>query len=397
MLQMLIIGGGIHGVHLAHCLLQQSPLTHDDIRILDPHDELLHEWCRCTRNCGMQYLRSPSVHHIDIDPFSLDKYAALAENRHRANFIPPKSRPSVELFHRHCRMVIDNHRLASLQIRGRALEILNRIGHVSVVTAEETIHARFVLLALGMGEKPLWPHWAAHLREQGVQVNHVFDSGFCLDDLQADGPVAVIGAGISGGQLALHLIEKGFESVLLVSRKAIQVSDFDFEPGWLGRKYLDQFHRQSNDQRRQQITAARAKGSVPRKMKLALSKAAAMNQLTCIVDDITDAKCQNGGVLLIGRHGRYDCQKIVLATGFTETRPGKGFINHAIKEFDLKAAACGFPVIGPSLRWHERIFVTGPLSELQIGPSARNIAGARHSGRRIIDAFNKESISQKAI
>jgi len=40
---MLIIGGGIHGVHLGHCLLHQSPLTHDDIRILDPHDELLHE------------------------------------------------------------------------------------------------------------------------------------------------------------------------------------------------------------------------------------------------------------------------------------------------------------------------------------------------------------------
>ncbi len=392
MLQMLIIGGGIHGVHLAHCLLQQSPLTHDDIRILDPHDELLHEWWRCTRNCGMQYLRSPSVHHIDIDPFSLDKYAAKAENRQYANFIPPKSRPSVELFHRHCRMVIDDHRLESLQIRGRALEILNRTGHVSVVTAEETIHARFVLLALGMGEKPFWPHWAARLREQGALVNHVFDPGFCLDDLQADGPVAVIGAGISGGQLALHLTEKGFESVLLVSRKAIQVSDFDFDPGWLGPKYLDRFHRQSNDQRRQQIMAARAKGSVPRKMKLALDKATAMNQLTCIVDDITDAKCQNGGALLIGRHGRYDCQKIVLATGFTENRPGNGFINQAIKEFDLKAAACGFPVIGPSLQWHERIFVTGPLSELQIGPSARNIAGARHSGRIITDAFNKESI-----
>jgi hypothetical protein len=397
MLKMLIIGGGIHGVHLAHCLLQQSPLTHDDIRILDPHDELMHEWWRCTRNCGMQYLRSPSVHHIDIDPFSLDKYAAKAENRQNANFIPPKSRPSVELFHRHCQMVIDNHRLASLQIRGRGLELINRIGHVRVVTADDTILARFVLLALGMGEKPLWPHWAARLREQGVMVNHVFDPGFCLDEFQADGPVAVIGAGISGGQLALHLTEKGFESVLLVSRKAIQVSDFDFEPGWLGPKYLDRFHRQSNDQRRQQIMAARAKGSLPRKMKLALDKATAMNQLTCIIDDITDAKCQNGGALLIGRHGRYDCQKIVLATGFTENRPGNGFINQAIKEFDLKTAACGFPVIGPSLQWHERIFVTGPLSELQIGPSARNIAGARHSGRRITETFNEESIPRKVI
>jgi uncharacterized NAD(P)/FAD-binding protein YdhS len=33
---MLIIGGGIHGIHLVHRLLHQTPLTHDDIRILDP-------------------------------------------------------------------------------------------------------------------------------------------------------------------------------------------------------------------------------------------------------------------------------------------------------------------------------------------------------------------------
>jgi len=45
----------------------------------------------------------------------------------------------------------------------------------------------------------------------------------------------------------------------------------------------------------------------------------------------------------------------------------------------------------------ERIFVTGPLSELQIGPSARNIAGARHSGIRITAAFNKESIPYREI
>jgi len=392
MLQMLIIGGGIHGVHLAHRLLHDTWLTHDDIRILDPHEELLHEWRRRTRNCGMQYLRSPSVHHIDIDPRSLDKYAALSENRQEANFIPPKDRPSVKLFDRHCRLVIEDHHLESLHIRARALEMINRIGHVSVVTAEETIHTRFVLLALGMGDQPLWPHWATRLREQGLMLNHVFDPGFRLEDIEPDGPIGVIGAGISGGQLVLHLTEIGFKRVLLVSRKANQVNDFDFDPGWLGPMYLDRFHRQSNDQRRQQILAARAKGSVPRDMKLALDKATAMNQLTYIVDDITDAKCQNRGALLLGRHGQYDCQKIVLATGFTENRPGNGFISQAIEEFGLETAACGFPVIGPSLQWHERIFVTGPLSELEIGPAARNIAGARHSGRRIIAVFEKNSI-----
>ena len=74
-----------------------------------------------------------------------------------------------------------------------------------------------------------------------------------------------------------------------------------------------------------------------------------------------------------------------------------GGIHGVHKEFDLKTAACGFPVIEPTLQWHDRIFVTGPLSKLQIGPSARNIAGARHSGRRITAAFNKASIPRKAI
>jgi hypothetical protein len=117
-----IIGGGIHGTHLAYRLLHHTPLTHDDIRILDPHAELLRKWWRCTRNCGMHYLRSPSVHHIDINPFSLDKFARLPENRHDSNFIAPKDRPSVKLFHKHCRMVIDSHRPASLRIQGTALE-----------------------------------------------------------------------------------------------------------------------------------------------------------------------------------------------------------------------------------------------------------------------------------
>ncbi len=397
MLKMLIIGGGIHGVHLAHCLLQQTPLTHDDIRILDPHEELLHEWRRCTRNCGMRYLRSPSVHHIDIDPFSLDKYAVLPENRQNANFIPPKYRPSVELFHKHCRMVIDTHRLKSMQIQGTALESMNHINYVSVVTEDEVIDARMILLAVGMNNQPLWPHWATLLKEQGAPVHHVFDPDFHLNAIQNRGPIAVVGSGISGAQLALHLAEKGFDDILLVSRKAIQVSDFDFAPGWLGPKYLDHFRQQSLDERRQRIKAARMKGSLPQDTKALIDNAIAEKQISCVVDDITDGNCQAGMLSLSGRHGQYACGQIILATGFQEKRPGNGFITQTIKEFHLKTASCGFPVIGPSLQWHERIFVSGPLSELQIGPSARNIAGARHSGRIITDAINKELISGKAI
>ena len=45
----------------------------------------------------------------------------------------------------------------------------------------------------------------------------------------------------------------------------------------------------------------------------------------------------------------------------------------------------GYPIIDPSLRWHPR-YVTGPLAELELGPSSRNIAGARRAGERILEA-----------
>jgi hypothetical protein len=294
-------------------------------------------------------------------------------------------------------MVIDTHCLESMRIQGTALESMNHINHVSVVTENEVIDARMILLAVGMNNRPLWPQWANLLRDQGAQIHHVFDPAFCLNTTQKQGPIAVVGSGISGVQLALHLAEKGFDDVLLISKKPVQVSDFDFDPGWLGSKYLDLFSRQSLETRRQRITAARMKGSIPHSTKALMDSAIAEEQISFIMDDITDATCQDGSLLLSGRCGQLACQQVILVTAFREERPGHGFIAQTIKEFHLKTASCGFPVIGPSLHWHERIFVSGPLSELQIGPSARNIAGARHSGGRITAAFNKESTPSIAI
>lgn len=390
MLEMLIIGGGIHGVHLAHCLLQQTPMSRDDIRIVDPHNELLHEWHFRTGNCGMKYLRSSSVHHLDAHPFSLRRFAAQKENRKDSNFIQPKDRPSLELFDAHSRMVIDRYQLDSLHLQDRVVELQDRGSYINVLTAGQTLKTRSVLLAIGMGEQPLWPGWAVRLREKGIVVHHVFEHDFCLDDLLSGGPVAVIGGGISGGHVALRMVEKSKSGVTLISKSEVSVSNFDFAPGWIGPRYTEPFYRSPLDQRRQQIVDARAKGSVPEDMKLALDKAVTKNQLSIMVDDITAGQRYNGGALLLGLQNQIECQKVVLATGFVEKRPDGGFLTRAIGEFNLKTAACGFPLVNPSLKWHDRIFVTGPLSELQIGPVARNIVGARHASARITAAYNEE-------
>lgn len=384
MLEVIIIGGGIHGTHLANVLLNRTLLTHDDIRILDPHENLLHVWSRCTRNCGMRYLRSPPVHHIAIDPFSLDKYARREENKNEGKFMPPKDRPSLDLFQRHCQMVIEKNRLQSMLIQGRAVEILNQGSHLSVLTDTETINTRYVILAIGMNEQPFWPDWAVRLRQSAAPVNHVFDPAFHPDKIEDHGPICIVGSGISGVQLALKIAERTDNGILLISKQPVRVVDIDFDPGWLGPKYLDSFRHQPLEKRRLLINKAREKGSIPGDTKIFLEKAVEMNQIVIHVDEITDSFFSGEAISLSGIYGRYECSQVILATGFEQRRPGNGFIDQAIHELGLKTFSCGFPVIGKDLRWHDRVFVSGPLSELQIGPSARNIAGAREAGRIII-------------
>ncbi|MEJ2475768.1 MAG: hypothetical protein P8Y74_18080, partial [Desulfobacterales bacterium] len=75
---------------------------------------------------------------------------------------------------------------------------------------------------------------------------------------------------------------------------------------------------------------------------------------------------------------------VVLATGFRSNRPGGDFIDQIIEEFGLQCGPCGYPIVGEDLRWAANIFVTGPLGELQLGPCARIIIGARNAGRHLL-------------
>ncbi len=43
-------------------------------------------------------------------------------------------------------------------------------------------------------------------------------------------------------------------------------------------------------------------------------------------------------------------------------------------------------ILDPLLRWHPRIHVMGPLADLEIGPVARNIIGARLAATHIVHA-----------
>nr|WP_249023480.1 hypothetical protein [Planococcus salinarum] len=52
----------------------------------------------------------------------------------------------------------------------------------------------------------------------------------------------------------------------------------------------------------------------------------------------------------------------------------------------MKCANCGFPIVNGNLQWDQNLYVMGSLAELEIGPIAKNISGARQAAERIIGA-----------
>ena len=119
-------------LHLAARLIGQAGVSQEGIRIIDPGPKLLHSWYRCSQNTGMRFLRSPSVHHLDVDPFSCDclrnrSVDAIA----KVPFTPPYDRPSVQLFSAHCDHVISKFQLQSIHVQDKVVDVdLRCDGHV---------------------------------------------------------------------------------------------------------------------------------------------------------------------------------------------------------------------------------------------------------------------------
>ena len=378
----LIIGGGIHGVHLAARLLGQVSVEASRLRIIDPGDRLLERWRTCTDLTGMPHLRSPSVHHLDVEAHALLRFAGKRRKRKPGLFAHPYDRPALSFFNAHCERVIDTFGLSDLHIKDRAVHCsVDCEGVVVQLSGGATITAQQVILAMGAGEQPEWPDWAPR---QHARVQHVFAPGFDAWPTSLE-TVVVAGGGISAGQVALRLLDEGHD-VHLVSRHALRKHQFDSDQGWLGPKLMVGFNRERNyDRRRAIISKARHKGSVPPDIWRALDYAIkggrlhwheyAVDQLDVHPDKMT-LQLSGAGVL--------EAHRVLLATGFAANRPGGAMVDRLVASAALPCASCGYPIVDKALRWHPRIFVSGPLAELELGPVSRNIAGARRAGDRLV-------------
>ncbi|MEM8712098.1 MAG: FAD-dependent oxidoreductase, partial [Planctomycetota bacterium] len=335
-----------------------------------------------TRAIGMRFLRSPVMHHIDVEPYSLAHFAAASTATQDECFTPPNDRPSLELFNAHSVHVLRQTGLGQRHVRGEVERVTLAPERVTVGLRDGShLTAKRAVLSIGEGDGLARPDWA---RVDDARLVHAFDDGLDVTEWEP-GRVCVVGAGITGGHMALHLASHG-HTVALVSRHLPRVKPYDSDPGWFGPKYMRAYDRlNSHERRRWTIQHARNRGSMTPGLYASVREAIKRGEVQMHVSTVKAVDTSGAALgVTLGTGQAFEVDRVVCATGFPGRRPGGAMVEDLIQRHDLAVAPCGFPIVDAALRWHPRLHVTGALADLEIGPVARNIAGARKAADRIL-------------
>ncbi|HZG72495.1 MAG TPA: FAD/NAD(P)-binding protein [Chondromyces sp.] len=391
MYEWVIVGGGIQGITMATFLLNRGKTSIDKLAIIDPHSEPLQNWKRCTNIISMPYLRSPFVHHLDVEPFSLQAFVKRKSYDWNTAFYGIYKRPSLQVFNEHCEHIIENLSMHKAWIQGRVGNAKRtENGWIVELHNGRELRGKNLVLAIGIGEQPSWPEWAEKLKKRlGSSVYHIFDSDLPNFE-QLEYPLTIIGGGITSVHLAIKLSAMFPKDVTLLKRHPFRIYDFDSDPGWLGPKNQRPFHQLSSyKKRREQIITARHKGSIPRDLYAKLLRRVRRGSLHIADEQVEQAMVSNGQIMLYDEQDNliHQTGTVLLATGFKPTLPGREWLAPMIHKYHLKCAECGYPILSKSLQWGPGLYVTGALAELEMGPIARNISGARQAAERIVSSL----------
>ncbi|WP_406944247.1 FAD/NAD(P)-binding protein [Halobacillus sp. SY10] len=376
MYKWVIIGGGIQGCTVASYLLHSKKADTPSLKVIDPHEDPLHRWKTLTRRVGMKYLRSTSVHHLDPDPHSLRKFSKKEE--YAQPFIGRYDRPRLDLFNDYHEGLFQRYEWNDFWMQATVTGLEKKTDGWEINTDGRSISAERVVLAIGVNNRPHLPEWA-DLSDK--RMGHLFSS----DEVKISGSLVIVGGGISAAHLANTYAMDGEKEVTLLKRHPFRIKDFDSDPGWLGPKYMNDFHKVTcYEKRREMIKAARHRGSITNGLSVKLKRHEREGRLKIITDQIEEAAYVKDHIhLSLKENDGIKAQTVLLATGADQCVPGMEWLEGVIHSCALRTAPCGFPVVDAHLEWGPGLYVAGALAELEIGPSARNIAGARRAAERI--------------
>jgi len=305
------------------------------------------------------------------------------------------------------------------------------VASVTIVRGQEeeplTIQAKNVVLALG-SDDPTYPSWACHHDDKN-SIPHILDTAsFDPNAFSIPSKIAIVGGGISAVHKALDIVGRSQNAaeninhdaplVHIISRHEIREQQFDTHQEWmmdqdaversqkaggsgLPQRQVEFRQLQSFLERRKVIQQERRAGTIPASLcRKGLQDAIRKKQIEWHVGDITDVTLiddedpKKTCLLVTGEDGttreNIVVDQVLLATGFGKRPPDSDSIVAQLKESaNLPVSPhCGYPIVDSKLRWsHPRLFVTGALAELELGPSARNLAGARMAAERILGGF----------
>uniref|UniRef100_A0A7S4K8P4 L-ornithine N(5)-monooxygenase [NAD(P)H] n=1 Tax=Odontella aurita TaxID=265563 RepID=A0A7S4K8P4_9STRA len=413
-----VVGGGPHGVHIAARLLEEGGVSRGDLAIVDDEDQLLVKWKRRTMATGMAYLRSSSSYHLDVEEDALRNYAKKSKMVDgRSLFAPDYKRPLLELFNQHCDHVVDKFDLGDVHVQGTVTQVEPFEDYVRIFITESSgdvleCRAENVVLALG-NDSPAYPTWVCHSAIKSGKIRHIFDeeppAPSTHENSDRHSSIAVVGGGISGAHLALKLSrEMGpCATVHMICRHDLREQQFDTHQDWMmdsdaakrsqagGGQGIPECQRHFSSlnsfaERRVVISQERKAGTISASVsrgKGGLRYAIRDERIHWHKAEVSGMTEDDDGVVLSLSSGEeVRVSRVLLATGFGKRPPGGDLINAIADSAGLKLCSCGYPAPDRNLRWHKHIFVAGALAELELGPSARNIAGGRLASERIVAA-----------
>lgn len=159
----LLVGGGLHGCHIALRLFAACPEA--QIAVLDAQPTALTAWQRRADACSMHILRSPQSHHLGLRSDALRVYARR-HGYYGQHAMGRYRRPSRPLFEAHARAITQ----AVPRLSAHVAAIERAGAHWRVYTVQGACYtARNVVLAPGptVPRRPAWGHGLPHVFAPG--------------------------------------------------------------------------------------------------------------------------------------------------------------------------------------------------------------------------------------
>ncbi|PRP77619.1 hypothetical protein PROFUN_00480 [Planoprotostelium fungivorum] len=396
------------------------------ILVIDKTGEWMGQWNRIFEKMDIQYLRSPSSFHMDpSDVHSLHAYSAQQKRRDdyldtsrlfsnlprglKKSFTYSQDyqefdRPSSKLFANFARRIVKDYKLGDCIIRDEVVAVRPVFCEGSAVVEGFDVHTKggrecrgkSVIMATGLTQMQV-PKWVSEISSDYPHdhLQFALSAQFSTLPDMSSKTVTIVGGGLSSSHLVMLAVKYGAKKVHLVSRKKLRVKLFDFDLEWVGRmksKKMSEFYRLPFDQRLHTMRKAREGGSLTPEMMEKLNILVEKNALDLLeCTEVNRAEWVDGSWRIDLSNGNtLQCNYVWMATGFKPDIMAEPILHDISTRFPIDCTG-GLPHLTPDLRWTDGVdlFFAGAYAALQVGPDAFNLAGARRSSSRIVEAIGR--------